>query len=203
MLMDMDVQAGHLHGYCSRCGRTTNVIRQQRKSGTEYTLEVDDHFGYEEANDCLHCPQGQVLRHTTTSKDGKRIYRSTPKVCRNCPCREQCGASAKGQKVMQRHIWQEAMDLAEQLRKTELGKDLYAMRKQTIERVFADAKEKHAMRYTHHRGLARVTRWVTLKFAAMNLKKLAVRTWQHSFPPCFSRLFLLFSCSYKRRRRFA
>ena len=34
------------------------------------------------------------------------------------------------------------------------GKGLYAMRKQTIERVFADAKEKHAMRYTHHRGLA-------------------------------------------------
>lgn len=160
-------------------------------------------FTYEEANDCLHCPQGQVLRHTTTSKDGKRIYRSTPKVCRNCPCREQCGASAKGQKVMQRHIWQEAMDLAEQLRKTELGKDLYAMRKQTIERVFADAKEKYAMRYTHHRGLARVTRWVTLKFAAMNLKKLAVRTWQHSFSVCFSRLFLLFSPIYKRRRRFA
>ena len=95
------------------------------------------------------------------------------------------------------------MDLAEQLRKTELGKDLYAMRKQTIERVFADAKEKHAMRYTHHRGLARVTRWVTLNFAAMNLKKLAVRTWQHSFSVCFSRLFLLFSPIYKRKRRFA
>ena len=37
------------------------------------------------------------------------------------------------------------MDLAEQLRKTELGKDLYAMRKQTIERVFADAKEKQGV----------------------------------------------------------
>ena len=37
--------------------------------------------------------------------------------------------------------------------------------------AFADAKEKHAMRYTHHRGLAAVTRWVRLKFAAMNLKK--------------------------------
>ena len=66
------------------------------------------------------------------------------------------------------------MDLAEQLRKTQLAKDIYAMRKQTIERVFADAKDKHAMRYTHHRGLARVTQWVTLKFAAMNLKKLAL-----------------------------
>ena len=54
------------------------------------------------------------------------------------------------------------------------------MRKETIERVFADAKEKHAMRYTHHRGLARVTAWVRLKYAAMNLKKLAVWKWNTS-----------------------
>ena len=53
---------------------------------------------------------------------------------------------------------------------TERGKEIYAMRKQTIERVFADAKEKHALRYTHHRGLARVSAWVRLKYAAMNLK---------------------------------
>ena len=72
------------------------------------------------------------------------------------------------------HIWQEYLDLVEQLRKTERGKELYAMRKETIERVFADAKEKHAMRYTHHRGLARVSAWVRLKYAAMNLKKIAI-----------------------------
>ena len=48
------------------------------------------------------------------------------------------------------------------------------------ERAFADAKEKHAMRYTHHRGLAAVTRWVRLKFAAMNLKKLANWSWRAS-----------------------
>ena len=75
------------------------------------------------------------------------------------------------------HIWQEFLDLVEQLRKTERGKEIYAMRKETIERVFADAKEKHAMRYTHHRGLARVSAWVRLKYAAMNLKKLAVWKW--------------------------
>lgn len=48
------------------------------------------------------------------------------------------------------------------------------MRKETIERVFADAKETHAMRYTRHRSLARVSDWVRLKFATMNLKKLAL-----------------------------
>ncbi len=55
-----------------------------------------------------------------------------------------------------------------------IGRKTYAMRSQTIERVFADAKEKHAMRYTPYRGLPAVTAWVKLKFAAMNLKKLAI-----------------------------
>ena len=70
--------------------------------------------------------------------------------------------------------------MVEHLRKTERGKELYAMKKETIERVFADAKEKHAMRYTHHRGLARVSAWVRLKYAAMNLKKIAIGKWNAS-----------------------
>ena len=79
------------------------------------------------------------------------------------------------------HIWQEYLDLVEQIRKTDRAKEIYAQRKETIERVFVDAKERHAMRYTHHRGLAAVTRWVRLKFAAMNLKKLANWSWKNSF----------------------
>ncbi len=138
-------------------------------------------FTYDEGQDCFICPQGCRLRHTTTSKDGKRFYRSTPKDCRNCPCREACGANAKGQRVLTTHIWQEYLDLAEQLRKSERGQEIYALRKETIERVFADAKDKHGMRFTHRRGLARVSSWVRLKFAAMNLKKLALWGACHSF----------------------
>lgn len=51
---------------------------------------------------------------------------------------------------------------------------MYKERKEKIERVFADAKEKHAMRYTPYRGLTAVRSWVRLKFAAMNLKKIAI-----------------------------
>ena len=131
-------------------------------------------YKYDEINDCITCPAGNTLRHTTTNKEGKRVYRSTPKLCRNCPCRVKCGAGEKGQKIVERHIWQEYLDLVEQLRKTERGKEIYAKRKETIERVFGDAKEKHSMRYTHMRSLARVKTWVRLKYAAMNLKKLAI-----------------------------
>ena len=138
-------------------------------------------YTYYPVEDEYICPQGESLRHTTTDRDGKRSYRSTPGKCRNCPCKRKCGANERGQKLLTTHIWQEHLDLVKALRKTERGKEIYAMRKETIERVFADANEKHAMRYTHHRGLAAVTRWVRLKYAAMNLKKLAIWCWNNSF----------------------
>ncbi|MBQ6298172.1 MAG: transposase [Selenomonadaceae bacterium] len=34
--------------------------------------------------------------------------------------------------------------------------DTYKKRKETIEQVFADAKERHCLRYTNYRGLAKV-----------------------------------------------
>ena len=146
-------------------------------------------YEYDPVRDQYICPQGGILRHTTTDRDGRRTYRSTPKACRNCPCKALCGANEKGQKQLTRHIWQEYLDIVEQLRKTDRGKELYAMRKEAIERVFADAKEKHAMRYTHHRGLAGVTRWVRLKYAAMNLKKLAIWSWRTPISAVFSAFF--------------
>ena len=83
--------------------------------------------------------------------------------------------------TVQRHIWKDYEELAEDARYTPEYQELYRKRKETIERVFADAKEKHAMRYTQYRGLAQVTNWVKLKFAAMNLKKLATWKWNDHF----------------------
>ena len=164
---------------------------------TRYTGNKDRYkpweYTYDPANDTYTCPCGGLLRHTTTDQEGKRTYRSTPAQCRSCPCKAKCGANEKGQKVYTAHIWQEYLDLVEQIRKTERAKELYAQRKETIERVFADAKEKHAMRYTHHRGLAAVTRWVRLKLAAMNLKKLANWSGEYSVFACFFSLFPQFS----------
>lgn len=81
------------------------------------------------------------------------------------------------------HIRQEYLDSVEQIRKTEYAKKIYAQRKETIEQVFADAKEKHATRYTHHKAFAAVTGWGRPKYALRNLKKLADRSWNNS---CFS-----------------
>ena len=44
---------------------------------------------------------------------------------------------------MTRHIWQTHVEEADHLRHHQDVKTIYAKRKETIERVFADAKEKH------------------------------------------------------------
>ena len=58
--------------------------------------------------------------------------------------------------------------------------------------MFADAKEKHGMRYTQYRGLAQVTNWLMLKFAAMNLKKLATWKWKRKNPSLGKKADILF-----------
>jgi len=65
------------------------------------------------------------------------------------------------------------MELAEDVRHSPVGRTTYQARSETIERIFADAKEKHAMRYTHLRGLAKLKMQTLLTYAAMNLKKMA------------------------------
>lgn len=76
-----------------------------------------------------------------------------------------------------------------------VGSRMVVPKEQFIEWVFADAKEKHAMRYTQYRGLAQVTNWVKLKFVAMNLKKLATWKWRDLLS---SFRFAVFSLIYVR-----
>ena len=65
------------------------------------------------------------------------------------------------------------MERCEDIRHTLGMKDLYSRRKETIERIFAAAKENHGFRYTQMFGKARMEMKVGLTYACMNLKKLA------------------------------
>lgn len=80
--------------------------------------------------------------------------------------------------MVTRHIWQEYVEEADHLRHHKEVKPIYAKRKETIECVFADAKEKHGMRWTTLRGLKKLTMQAKLTFATMNLKKMATWTWK-------------------------
>jgi transposase len=133
-------------------------------------------YVYDEYFDCIICPDNQILRYSTTNRNGYREFKSDPTFCKDCDKISHCTESKIQQKMVQRHIWEKYLEDAEDYRHTPKYRDIYKLRCQTIERVFADAKEKHAMRYTQLRGLQKVTMQVTLTFACMNLKKLA--TWK-------------------------
>lgn len=131
-------------------------------------------FVYDEYYDCVVCPNNKVLKYSTTNRDGYREFKSNPEDCKGCKYRDKCTESKNYQKTVNKHIWSNYIEFAEDIRHSEHGKVIYALRSQTIERVFADAKEKHAMRYTFIKSLSRVQNWVRLKFSAMNLKKMAM-----------------------------
>lgn len=155
-------------------------------------------YVYDEYYDCILCPNDQVLEYSTTNRDGYREYKSNPKVCATCPIKSQCTESKNGQKVVIRHVWQGYIDQAEDFRHTPEWKALYPQRGQTIERVFADAKEKHFMRYTQLRGLAKLKMQVLLTFTCMNMRKLAnFKRLNGPFPP-FLKNWTLFNVLFRR-----
>lgn len=130
-------------------------------------------YVYDEYYDCYICPNDQVLTYRTTNREGYREYKSCGSVCASCPYLAQCTQSKDHVKTVTRHIWEPYMEMCEDIRHTLGMKELYSLRKETIERIFGSAKENHGFRYTQMYGKARMEMKVGLTFACMNLKKLA------------------------------
>ena len=134
-------------------------------------------YVYDEYYDCVLCPQNEILSYATTNRDGYREFTSKGNICAQCCEKYRCTSSRNSQRTIMRHIWAKYLEITEDWRQTKICREIYAQRKETIERVFADAKEKYGMRFSPYRGLTQVTNWVRLKFAAMNLKKYAIHKW--------------------------
>jgi len=135
-------------------------------------------YTYDEYFNCYICPNNQILKYSTTNREGYREYKSNPFLCEACPMIKKCTNSKNHTKLITRHIWEEYIEKVEDIRHTTGYKKVYQKRKETIERVFADAKELHGMRYARHRGLAKIKMELNLLFTCMNLKKLAYRVWK-------------------------
>lgn len=131
-------------------------------------------FVYAADQDVYHCPNQQTLHYRTTNRLGYREYASDPKHCSACPQRNECTRSQNHTKVVTRHVWQEAKERIDAHRLEEKGKRLYARRKETVERSFADAKQLHGHRYARYRGLAKVRGQCLLAGACQNMKKMAM-----------------------------
>lgn len=131
-------------------------------------------YAYDPGSDSYRCPEGQVLPYKTTNRVGYREYHSDRSTCGGCAQRGQCTRSANQTKVVTRHVWEDAKERVDARRLSPEGKRIYARRKETVERSFADAKQLHGQRYARMRGIAKVREQCLLAAAAQNMKKIAL-----------------------------
>lgn len=129
-------------------------------------------YVYDEYNDIYICPNECDLIPTTVNKDGYIIYKAAKKDCEYCPLKDNC--TKMNAKQITRHIWEKYKEkVVDEYRHDLEVKEVYRSRSQHIERVFADAKGKHGLRYTLFKGKRKVQSEIGLIFACMNLKKYA------------------------------
>ena len=110
-------------------------------------------FTYDPIQNVYLCPQGHELTWRTTNREGYREYWSDSRTCRDCPRRAKCFSAKSSRRQVTRHVWQDALEQADAFGKTSSGKRIYAWRKETIERSFAEAKELHGLRYARILGI--------------------------------------------------
>lgn len=92
---------------------------------------------------------GFVFELKNIDKQGYMTYHCTNN-CKGCPT--PCYSASETKKTFRRHIHQYLRDKNTIRRLSDEGKEIYARRKETVERSFAGAKQNHGLRWTLYRG---------------------------------------------------
>ena len=74
--------------------------------------------------------------------------------------------------MVDRHVRQDALDDVIAFTKSGIGSRVYAWRKETIERSFAEAKVNHGLRYARMLGIQNMREQCFLTAAVQNIKRL-------------------------------
>jgi len=129
-------------------------------------------FVYDEEGDVYRCPAGYAMRVVQRGKNhlglGYRRYGGAP--CRDCPLRERCTTAKRGRTIKRfdGDEWKEAMA---QVFSNERARRCYGHRREWVEPVFAELRERQGLNRFHRRGLAGVRVEVSLHTIAYNLKR--------------------------------
>lgn len=177
-----------LFPYTRPKGRKNNEEKPVVSGSKEFTYD-NQHDWFVGPNQCLATPR------SINKETGYILYRTSAKDCNQCPLRTNCLSKTAKTKTLNRHIWQPFLEEAELIRRTEYHLRYYSFRKKTIERIFADAKEKHGLRFTRLKGQQRVQHETLLVYACMNMKKIAI--WATKDDSFFC-IFLKFICLFTK-----
>jgi transposase len=126
---------------------------------------------YDSDLDAFVCEDGLVFEFRNIDKLGYKTYHQK-KQCAGCP--NPCFSKSENKKTFRRHIWEDLREANTKRRLSPEGKEIYAQRKETVERSFADAKQNHGLRWTLYRGQKKNQHYNWLLCSAQNLKKLCI-----------------------------
>lgn len=157
------------------------VVPYQKPKGRkrETLTNTDDpfyysksYFQYQEKEDYYLCPWLKKLTYRGLNIQGYRVYMTSKKDCMTCPYKSKC--TNQNTKTLTRHLLEYTKKNVREFRLSDAGKELYAKRKYTIERTFAQAKMSHCLGFTLVRGLKKNQDRNLILYTAANLKKLAL-----------------------------
>ncbi len=129
-------------------------------------------FKYNKDKDYYICPEtGVILPYTgRIDRDGYKYY-SDRENCKGCLEISGC-CKSQGYRIIRRHIKEELNENARERRLSERGKQLYKLRKEKIERSFADSKQNHGYRYAMYKGIDKNQNYTWLICATQNMKNI-------------------------------
>lgn len=128
-------------------------------------------FIYNGEFDLYTCPNDKILTYRGVDHKGYKVYRSKTKDCHLCPLKARC-TNQKSRTII-RNFLEDYTEYAQEIRKSELGKQVYPKRKSSIERVFGLSKMNHCLGVTYLRGLKKNEDRSFMIFASYNMAKLA------------------------------
>ena len=126
------------------------------------------------------CPRGRRLEYAGSSRQRRsgteavvlHTYRCPPEYCRACPLRQACTPNPERGRTISRGEHEGLIEALRARMETPEAKELYRLRRQTVELVNADWKGHRRLRRFSGRGLARARCQVGLLVLAHNLLTL-------------------------------
>ncbi len=130
-------------------------------------------FDYDEMTDTYRCPGHQTLRVVNRGKNGSRTYQGDVKKCNDCPYKNRCCQSNKGQaRTINTDDKESLRQQMNNKMEKEASKAIYKKRKVIVEPVFGQIKNT-GFRGFSVRGKEKVAGEFSLVCATHNLKKMA------------------------------
>jgi transposase len=133
------------------------------------------YFRYDETRDEFLCPEDQPVTFTGESFDiqkKKRVRRYKGTACLTCQSQSKCTKRKGGIRHLKMYPHEAARNMMIAKMKTQEARELYKLRRQTVEPAIGDLKENQGLRAFLVRGVQGARTEFNLACAARNLRKI-------------------------------